>query len=102
MQVELKKIKVWSLLFSALPLALLFVAVGAGLVIFILWPDPTLLERFEPWQRKVAAGAFSLIWTLFWIALFMIVAGIYNLLVGWGLPGLKVNFVEAQAEDKQE
>ncbi|GEM_PF-3916673 len=100
MQVELKKIKVWSLLLSALPLALLFIAVGAGLVIFIFWPDPTLLERFDPWQRKLAAGAFALIWTLFWIATFMVIAGIYNLLVAWGMPGLSVEL--ESPEDKPE
>lgn len=98
MQVELKKIKVWSLLLSALPLAMLFIAIGAGLVIFIFWPDPMLLERFEPWQRRVAAAAFSLIWTLFWIAIFMIIAFIYNLLVGFGLPGLKVVLSSPESE----
>ncbi|MBI4369230.1 MAG: hypothetical protein HY547_03260 [Elusimicrobia bacterium] len=99
MQVELKKIKVLSLLVSALPVLLLIIGVVGGLFTFILLPDPGVASRLpQILQRNMAAGVFALAYTAATILFLVIVALLYNLLVSLGLPGVKVIFAAPSEE----
>ena len=102
MQVELRKIRVKSLVLSGLPILLLVVGVVAGLFTFILFPDPEVAARLsETYQRNVAAGVFALAYTVATVLFLVIVALLYNALVGFGLPGVKVDLASLEAEEEQ-
>ncbi|MEK6544367.1 MAG: hypothetical protein AABZ44_08045 [Elusimicrobiota bacterium] len=90
MQVELKKVKVMSLLLSALPVMLLIIGIVGGLFTFIVFPDPGVASRLPAaFQKNVAAGVFALAYSAAMLLFVIIVALLYNVLISLGLPGVK-------------
>ena len=103
MQVELKKIHVLSIVASALTVVLLVVGVVGGLFTFIFFPEPAVAERLsQAFQRNLAAAVFALAYTAATILFLAIIALLYNLLVGLGLPLVKVVLASPPEQEKGE
>ncbi|MBI4668984.1 MAG: hypothetical protein HY747_07335 [Elusimicrobia bacterium] len=103
MQVELKRVKVLSVVLSALPVVLLIIGVIGGLFTFIFFPDPAMARRLpQIYQKNVAAGVFALAYTLATIIFLSIIALLYNLLTSLGLPGVKVVLTSSEQEPSEE
>lgn len=102
MQVELKRVRVASLVFSGLPVVMLVIGVVAGLFTFILFPDPDVAARLsESYQRNVAAGVFALAYTLATVLFLVIIALLYNALTGFGLPGIKIDLASHETAEEE-
>ncbi|MFC1522100.1 hypothetical protein ACFL6Y_06800 [Elusimicrobiota bacterium] len=102
MEVELKKIRILSIIKSALPFIFMFIGVLGGVFTFIIMPDPLLSKQMVTGQRYVAAGVFALAYTLFMLLALLLFSFLYNLLVRVGFPGLKVEFASHDSEQHLE
>lgn len=102
MQVELKKIRASSMILSAIPVVMLVIGVVAGLMTFILFPEQEVAARLpELSQRNVAAAVFALAYTLATVLFLAIVALLYNLLTGMGMPGIRVDLASEEAAEEE-
>ncbi len=97
MKLEVRRVSLGSLVFSAFPLVAFFFSLLAGFISFEIIPGS---PQVTLWLKVLRVGFFALIYCVIITALAVFFAFVYNLLTGtFSMPGVKLELEEEPQEE---
>lgn len=101
MKLEVRNIRISSLVLSAFPLAVFCIAVLGGIITFFFMNNPQLAPM-TAMQKLMSVGLFSLVYVVMTTALAVFFAFLYNLFGAiLGLRGIEIDIDESEIPDEE-
>ncbi len=98
MRLEIKNIRISSILFSSVPIVVFVWGMLGAIITFFLVPTP-IVDPMSIGKKLLAVGLYSLMFTFLVVALGIFISFVYNFFTNTvGLKGLKFDIEEVNQE----